>query len=212
VTRPAALLAAALAAAALSCVPFQARAPRPGPFEGEWAEIRDRASRRVVLYDGLVHRATATATYLAPGVRAALARRLAVWEGWHPPELEARLDEEARRAAEGEEFVLVLYTAESRQNDLDKREDSIWRVAVELDSGEDLLPVDVEVVPPSAQLTALYPWVSPFETVYRLRFPVPQGRPLVERPFFLELGSAVGYVLLDFREEGRKLQLPRAVP
>jgi hypothetical protein len=179
-----------------ACLFIPPRQPRPTAEAGEWAEVRQEATRARKLYDGLVHRATAIATHLTPKVREARASRLADWLAWTPAELDQRLAQERAEAAQGEEFVLAFYTADLRANDLDAPR-SIWRVAVVVD-GLNVLASRAEAIPLDATLKALYPLVGPFDTVYRVRFPPAPEGPLTGRAFLLRLSSALGTVDLDF--------------
>jgi hypothetical protein len=190
------VLALGLLGLALAGCPFHPRAPLPGPGEGEWGQVRVGATRRGSLYDGLVHRATATATHLGLAEREARARRLAVWLGWTPEELERQLAAERAEAAAGEEFLIALYTAERRTNDLDAPR-SVWRLAVQADEGA-LVATKVEAIDADATITGLFPYVGVFDTVYRVKFPTAPGGPLDGRQFVLELSSALGKIVLDF--------------
>ncbi len=187
--------AAALAAALAGC-PFHAREPVPQPDQGDWAAIRDGATRRFELYDGLVHRATATATFLATPVREARARRLARWLSWTEDELSRRLATEHAEADAADEFVVAFYTADRKVNDLDAPT-SVWRVAVELGPVE-ILPSKVTAIDADATVTGLFPWVGPFDTVYRIRFPPLPGGPRGDTGVVFQLASALGQVPLDY--------------
>jgi hypothetical protein len=195
VTARAAVLAAAAAAAIAGCVVVP-RAPTPTTREGEWAEKRDAATRRAFVYDGFKHRATATATHLSLPVREARARRLAEWLGWTPVELEQRLAQERKEAAESEEFELAFYTADPRFNNLDAPR-SDWRVALKVD-GADLLAQRVTSPQRDAATLALFPFVGPFDVVYRVIAPRPASGPVDGRAFTLELASALGKLTLDY--------------
>lgn len=200
--RPRALAAAALVAALGGCAlnsklnAALTPAPVPGLREGEWATVRGAATRRGSIYDGLEHRASVTVTFLGPAEREARARRLGEWFGWTQEELERRLKQERDEAAQGEEFLIALYTADGKSNDLDAPS-SVWRVAVEVDEGE-LVASRVEALVPDATLTALFPYVGGFDTVYRVRFPTPPSGPLAGRMFAFELSSAYGRIDLGF--------------
>lgn len=191
-------LAAALglAAAFLAGCPFHPRSPQPRPREGEWAQERDAASRRALLYDGLDHRATATGTYLSPAVREARARRMAEWFGWTALELEQRLAQERSEAEASEEFLLALFTAGSRENDLDAPR-SIWRVAIKVGT-EDLLALRATAVRADATISMLFPYVGPFDVVYQITLPHSPSGPIADRAFILELASALGKLELDY--------------
>jgi hypothetical protein len=189
-------LAAAAALVALAGCPYHPRAPLPRPREGEWAMERERETRRALLYDGMQHRATATATYLSPAVREARARRLAEWLDWTPKELEDRLAQERQEAQAGEELVLAFFTAQPRENDLDAPR-SIWRVALKVGT-EDLLATRVTSVQADATIVELFPYVGPFDVVYRVFLPHSPSGPIVDRPFLVQLASALGKLELDF--------------
>ncbi len=200
------LAAAALVAALAGCGlgSLVKREPTPGIREGTWAEVRGAATRRGSIYDGLEHRASATATFLGAAEREARARRLGEWLGWTPEELQKRLEQERTEAAQGEEFLLSFYTADTRANDLDSPR-TVWRVAVEADEGE-LLPSRVEALDTDTTITGLYPYVGVFDTVYRVRFPPSPKGPLEGRMFTLEIASALGKI--DLAYGGRAVMGP----
>jgi hypothetical protein len=197
VTAGTAVRAAGVAAAlALAGCPLHPRAPIPTPTQGEWAAARDAATRRALLYDGLNHRATGTATLLSPAVREARARRLAEWFGWTPTELDDRLAREHQEAAAGEEFLLSFYTADPRDDDLDAPR-SVWRVAVKAD-GADVVASRITSIERDATVLGLFPFIGPFDTVYQVFVPHPPVGPLTDRPFVLEVASARGRLALDY--------------
>jgi hypothetical protein len=203
--RARALLAAAAALALAGC-PLHPRAPQPPPREGEWALLRAAETRRAVLYDGLRHRATATATHLSLPVREARARRLAEWFGWSDEELERRVALERAGAAAGEEFLLSFYTADPRANDLDAPR-SMWRVFVRVD-GADLEATRVTSIDRDTTILGLFPYVGPFEVAYLVLLPRPTSGELRGRPFVLELASGLGRVSLDWNVAGILVEEP----
>jgi hypothetical protein len=185
----------ALVVALAGCV-ARSSAPVPGVSEGEWAAVRRDATRRAKLYDGLIHRATATATHLGAPEREARARRLGAWLGWTPEELDRRLAQERAEAETGEEFLVAFYTSDSKANDLDAPA-SIWRIAVEADEG-DLVASRVQALDADATVRGLFPYVSLYDTVYRVVFPRAPDGPLEGRTFVLEFSSALGRLDLYF--------------
>ncbi len=190
------LARAALAAAALAAAGCHPRQPVPLTREGEWAAVRDGATRRYILYDNFDHRATATATHLSLQVREARARRVAEWNGWTEQELQASLARERTEYAAGEEFLLAFFTADWRSTDLASPR-SIWRIAVKVD-GADVLASKVSTLEVNPNLTGLFPFIGPFDVVYRLFVPRPASGDLAGRPFVLELSSALGKMPLDY--------------
>ncbi len=191
------LAALGLALALPACV-YVKDTPVPGESEGAWAEARDRATRTAKLYDVLDDVAFATATYQSPTVRAARVDRIAEWKGSLPAERQAALDREKAEAAEGEEFLLAFFTDDRRANDL-MNEKSTWRVALVVNGNEQALPVKISLVRRDPTLQKLYPFVTDFDTIYRVRFPpLPGARSLAEQPFALRLSGALGRLDLDF--------------
>jgi hypothetical protein len=199
---------ALLLAGCASGVPMR-RAPVPGPEVGEWGLLRDSASRRTSLYDGFVHRANASATWFSPRVREAGVRRQAEWEGKNQAETEEAVAIGRADALLGEEFLISFYTAERRANDLDAPR-SIWHL--ELDDGETRVPA-LEIIgfTTDATIRQLFPYVDPFEVVYRVRFKW-TGAPLEGRPFKLRIAGGLGALVLDFGPDGERTFTPRLAP
>ncbi|HET6440646.1 MAG TPA: hypothetical protein VFG59_21480 [Anaeromyxobacter sp.] len=202
------LLGAALGCGQVNA--YRTKAPEPGKNEGNWAALRDASTRRAQLYDQFSHRATITATYLSPEVREARARRLGEWLGWTDQELSARLAAEAAEATKYDDFMLALYTADRHDNDLDAHQ-SIWRLSLRLD-GDQLVSHEVRFVDPNATVQNLFPYVSPFDNVYRARFDHVTGKPLAERTFVLEISSALGKMELTFGDGKLGPDRPEGTP
>ena len=193
-------VAAAAAALVLGCGAIntvRTKAPDPAVNEGEWAALRNLSTRRAVLYDEFQYRATVTATYLSPQLREARAQRLAKWLGLTDKELADRLAQEAAEAAKFEDFTVSLFTADRTANDLDAKK-SVWRLALCLEDGSEIVTHDAEVLEPDATVRNLYPYVGPFDVVYRVRFNRAPGASLGGRLFTFELASALGKAELRY--------------
>jgi len=185
------------------------REPRSGPEDGAYTEVRGAASRRARLYDGLVHRADLSGSWLSPEVREAGVRLVATWQDWGPAELEAALAAGRAESAKGEEFMLSLYTADPKHNDL-ANPGSVWRILLD-DGATQVTATSVEIVPADATTRQLFPYVGPFDTVYRVRVPW-TGAPLAGRPFTLKLLGALGPLVLDFGPNGKRPERPHQAP
>lgn len=192
------LLAAAAATPGCKSVnTLKTKAPDPGINQGEWATVRNATTRRALLYDQFQQRAIVTATYLSPAVREARASRLSEWLGWTQQELDARLKAEADEAAKYDDFLLAFFTPDRKSNDLDSKE-SVWRLALRLDTSDEVITHDATAVDVNATVANLFPYVSSFDTVYRVRFNRVPGGPLADRRFTLEIASALGKMELNF--------------
>ena len=178
-------------------------ATAPSTREGGWAEARDGATRTAKLYDMLDDVAFATATWQSPEVRAARVERMAEWKGMLPAEKEALLARERSEAAEGEEFLLALFTDDRRANDL-ATDRGTWRVALLVNGNEQALPVKVSLVKRDPTIQVLYPHVTDFDTLYRVRFPkLPGSAPLGELPFQLRIAGALGALRMSWEPPAR---------
>ena len=203
------VLAVAAAVALAGC--YHPREPTPQPNRGEWADVRDAATRQFKLYDGLIHRADAIVTYLSPQVREARARRLAEWFAWTPADLQRRLADEQAEADRFDDFVLALYTADRALNELDTRRTQ-WRITLEAGDSQ-TTSREVHALDVDASVSSLFPYVGVFDTVYVVRFArVPGAPPLEGRPFVLRLSSGYGQLPLDFGAPPRPLEIFRQAP
>ena len=173
-------------------------ATAPSTREGGWAEARDGATRTAKLYDVLDDVAFATATWQSPEVRAARVERMAEWKGMLPAEKEALRAREAAEAAEGEDFLLAFFTDDRRANDL-ATDKGTWRVSLLVNGTEQALPAKVSLVKRDPTLQILYPYITDFETLYRVRFPkFPGSTPLSALPFQLRIAGALGSLQMSW--------------
>jgi hypothetical protein len=197
--------AAAAVALALGGCALLPRQPVPTTREGEWAAERDRFTRGGKAYDRLDEKVFATATYQAPSVREARVERLAEWKAMTAEERERLMAAERADGERWEEFLLAFYTNDRNSNDLASTR-SVWRLALVVDGGGDVLPAGrPEIVRSDATVTGLYPYVGQFDIVYRVRFPRWKGeRPLHEGPFALVVAGAPGKLELRFDQPAGK--------
>jgi hypothetical protein len=207
-TRALAVVVLLLAAGCGTSTPYQ-RAPVPGRDAGDWGQLRDDASRRATLYDGFDHRGNASATWRSPQVREAEVRRQAEWQGKGAAETEQAVAQGRAEAARGEEFMVAVYTADRRANDLDAPR-SVWHL--ELDDGATRVPAsEITAVNADATIRQLFTYVGPFDVVYRVRFKW-TGAPLAGRPFTLRISGSLGALVLDFGPDGQRTMPPRLAP
>ena len=78
------------------------------------------------------------------------------------------------------EFFLSVSTARVEWNDLDKNKESIWRVTL-VGEGDEVVSGTVEKVRITANIRAIYPYVTDFAKTYRVRFPLTtvSGKPIL---------------------------------
>jgi hypothetical protein len=198
-----ALLGAIALAAGCGMLPH---APIPQPESGTWPQERDAATRRADIYDGFEHRADVWTIRLTPAVREERARRVAAWQDWTAAELEAKLGHERAEAAKWDDFIVFLYTADKKWNDLDAVE-SVWRMVFDMGGGEEVRG-KAESIARDATFDALFPMGGPFDVVYRVRFPRFDPEPF-PRPGVLRLASALGELRLPYTPGSLPVPAPR---
>lgn len=167
-----ALALGALALAACSVL----HQPRLGPEADAWAAARDRYTQVAKLYDRFETHAIATATRQVPEVRARRVDQVAAWKAMTATEREAMAAREREEGARWQEFLLVLFTTDARDNDLDAK-NTVWRVALLREGQPQRLPAEVKVVRVDSLLRDLYPTIHEYDTVYRIRFARDGGDP-----------------------------------
>lgn len=161
---------ALLAAMAAGC----SRPPPPVDLSGAWpatpgelAEVRDAWTRRAVLRGDFHQALEVYATFLAPPWHAAAAAREARARG-------ATYQPEAAQAAAGADYQirLVVTTHDRNENDLDRGERSVWRLAL-VDARGVETPASgiVRDKRPREVIAAELPHLGDFAEVYTATFP-----------------------------------------
>ncbi len=173
------MLAAALALALAGC---GAVGHHPVDLAGAWPEPAaaaqpfrkvDRAwTRRAVLRAGFQQVLDVHATLRSPAWRAAWAEREIRVRGLPATEADG-VRAAARTAAEGDyEFTLVVVTYDRAENDLDRGERSIWRLALIDDAGHETAASEVvRDRRPTDVLRTEVATYGDFAEVYVARFP-----------------------------------------
>lgn len=143
------------------------------------------------------------ATYKSPEWRAAYVDMLAARMHLSAEERAKLLDEQKQQAAAFHEFELLVSTYVSRDNDLQKGDRSIWRVALADDQGNESTPAEIQRDrTPREAIRELYPVIPDFSQAYVARFPtsIEILRPGASE-FSLRVGGARGSLKLVWRSE-----------
>ncbi|MEQ9503168.1 MAG: hypothetical protein RIT81_40250 [Deltaproteobacteria bacterium] len=161
---------------------------------GDW-------TRHDEVYDVLYRIAFFHVTYHSPAFRRAFLIR-------HPDVYGPGSEEASRLMLTNQEsedyleFFVAASTANQRWNDFN-RADSIWRITLRSDDGE---PVDgkIERVKTTANLRAIYPYITPYANTYAVRFPrnTFTGEPVLTpktKKLELRVTSALGAANMTWR-------------
>lgn len=175
--------------------PLQARAGDRAP---RYEKALARWSRHAEIYQGLDARMFFAATLQGTEFREARVAEIAGFRALSLEAVQTMLEEERRVHAEGLELMVGVHANERRFDDL-SRARSIWSVALVSEAGE-VAPLSIErIARPDANLLSLYPYLEPFWTAYRIRFPrtfangaqvLPLGSKRVSVRFASSLGKA----------------------
>ncbi len=122
-----------------------------------------------------------TATYLSPEFRKAYIQRRKRLLGLPNSEARRLEVEHEERNQRYHEFIVSVYTAERRWNDLDAKP-SMWRISLANDRRQEVSPSEViRQDLRTGDLQAYFPYITVFQQAYLVRFPKQS----------LELGSPV---------------------
>lgn len=200
---PAALLVGVAVIVTAACGP---RAAGPVDLSGTWPdepgsyrEVHAQWSRHGVFTDYTVPVLEVHATFKSPAWRAAHAAYLAERQNMSNASRAALLAREREAGETGPYEVHLLVTTNDRsENDLHEGEDSVWRVVLADDAGNELEPMSIERDRrPRQVVRAEFPQLDDFAKVYVARFPrdIALLGPDARR-FSLRIGSARGGVEL----------------
>jgi hypothetical protein len=133
--------------------------------------VLQRWTKQQKVYRHFAAKIFVTSTYFSPELREAYILRRARVLGL--PEARVRLlrDQHSRDAERYHEFLVSVYTGDRRWNDLDDAE-SMWRITLSNDRGNEVSPVAVEREDARhGDLTAYFPYITVFQKAYIVRFP-----------------------------------------
>lgn len=153
-----------------------ARPPGPVDLSGTWPAqaddydaVNQAWTRRAELRADYSLALEVYATFRAPPWHAARAAREARMRGGPTDAIAAT----ARAAADGDlEFALVVTTHDRAENDLERGDRSVWRLALVDDAGVEVAPIAIERDKrPANVLRGELPAFGDFAVAYRVRFP-----------------------------------------
>ncbi len=184
----------------------------PGVGGDEYERELARWTRKIEVYRRFEAKVFVTATYQAPSFRMAYIRKRTAILGLPEPDRHRLEEEQKRRADAFHEFFVAVYTGDRRWNDLDQP-DTIWRVTLQNDRGEQVAPHEiVRVDAKHAEIASFYPYLDAFRKGYFIRFPktsLELNSPILGpsvRSFKLVLSSSVAVAKLSWEvPSGTKL-------
>ena len=169
--------------------------PRPDLTADDYEDVLDAWTQDDKLYDRLDSIMFVFGTFHSPEFRKAFL--LAHAEVYGPgSDTASHLTLTDPEAEHSHEFFLSVSTSRVEWNDLDKNKESIWRVTL-VGEGEEVVLGTVEKIRTTANIRAIYPYVTDFAKTYRVRFPLTTtaGRPILTNKtgqLTMRIASALG--------------------
>jgi len=153
---------------------------------GNYREAVNRWTRKIRIYvGGFDLELIAAATFKSPAFREAYTQEYARKYKLSASEKKKMLQDQKNAAAMFNEFMVSAFTPEKRRNDFNEK-NTIWKVYLTRDHTTRVQPAEVRRIKNvDAVITHFYPYVSPWDVVYLLRFPktIPGTRePVISDP------------------------------
>jgi hypothetical protein len=168
---------------------------------GDYKTVQQAWTRAGRLRDGFDQVLSVHATFLSPAWRTAWVDRRVRVERLSPSARATMLEEQHELDAEHYEVALMITTYERTENDLQKGEKSVWRVALIDDHGVELESASiVRDRRPEKVIRAQFPDLEDFGTAYLARFPRRVELLRTDaRAMRLRISSARGAVVLEWK-------------
>ena len=123
------------------------------------------------IYDGLDVKLIAAATYMSPKFRKAFAVEYAKIYKLTELEKNKLISDQENAGAGYEDFIFAAYVPEKEWDDFYKK-NSIWKIYLTRDNIEQIKPIEIRKLEKrDAKTGYFYSYVTPWKSIYRLRFP-----------------------------------------
>ncbi|MBW1982281.1 MAG: hypothetical protein JRJ12_13780 [Deltaproteobacteria bacterium] len=138
--------------------------------QGDYGQVLDSWTRSGTLYNKLDTELLVTATYLSLPFRRAYVEAYSRAYYLSEQQKLQLWDEQLQQGTKFHEFLLAAYLPQTDWSDLANPK-SAWRFYLHVEGQAPQTPVDVRRVrKPTPLITTFYPYIQPWEKVYRLRF------------------------------------------
>jgi len=144
------------------------------PYQGSpYRQVLNRWTRQVRIYvGGFDLELIAAVTFKSLSFREAYTAEYARTYRLSPAEKEKMLKDQQEAAGLYHEFFISAYIPDRRWNDFHEK-DTIWKIFLSENSGTKIKPIETRRIKNvDAAITHFFPFVSPWDVVYRIKFPV----------------------------------------
>jgi len=173
-------------------------------FNPEYKAVFEDWTKEDRIYKGFDCKLIAAATYKSMQFRKAYAQEYGKLYRLSPAERDKILKDQADAAATYNEFFFAAYVPDRKWDDF-QEEKSIWKIDLRVDGGMRVAPVEIRKLKRNnVVLKHFFPYVTPWKSVYLLRFPAKQrdtGEVLVgdrSRKLMLSVSSVLGSAEMEW--------------
>ena len=173
-------------------------------FNPEYKAVFEDWTKEDRIYKGFDCKLIAAATYKSMQFRKAYAQEYGKLYRLSPAERDKILKDQADAAATYNEFFFAAYVPDRKWDDF-QEEKSIWKIDLRVDGGMRVAPVEIRKLKRNnVVLKHFFPYVTPWKSVYLLRFPAKQrdtGEALVgdrSRKLMLSVSSVLGSAEMEW--------------
>ena len=173
-------------------------------FTPEYKAVFETWTKEDRIYKGFDCKLIAAATYKSIQFRKAYAQEYGKLYKLSPAERNKLHKDQVDAADTYNEFFFAAYVPDKKWNDF-KEEKSTWKIDLRVDGGTRVAPVEIrEQKRNNVVLKHFFPYVTPWKSVYLLRFPATQrdtGKALVgeqSRKLMLSISSVLGSAEMEW--------------
>ena len=143
-------------------------------FNPEYKAVFEDWTKEDRIYKGFDCKLIAASTYKSMQFRKAYAQEYGKLYRLSPTERDKILKDQADAAATYNEFIFAAYVPDRKWDDFQK-EKSTWKIDLRVDGGMRVAPVEIRKLKRNnVVLKHFFPYVTPWKSVYLLRFPAKQ--------------------------------------
>jgi len=136
-----------------------------------YAQVLNANTQEEKKYSGITNTYQVSVTRLTPQIISLKDQKLAFLQQWPSHRVEEASQAEEESLSKYTTFIVLLYTPVSKNNDLKKGGDSIWRTYLEV--GGQRFPGIATAAPYKAtQISTLFPNMTRFSKAYQVQFPI----------------------------------------
>ena len=142
------------------------------PYHGSsYKSEFDKWTREARIYVGLDVKLIASATFKSSQFRDAYSTEYVRIHRLIGAEKEKFVKDQREAAAAYNDFVLAAYVPDKKWNDFSKK-NSIWKIYLTVGESKRLKPVEIRKIKKVSAVTGhFFPFISPWKSVYLVRFP-----------------------------------------